>query len=120
MSDSILNIYYRETLDKIDSYEEYLSSMNITLDTQLWEKSLLANNKRAYQEYLNEYPKGIYRKKAIDSIEFINDKKAWEKAQKHNTENSYVKYLKDYDNATYSDEAKKRINKFIRLKQKKY
>jgi len=87
MSKSILNIYYRETLDKVDSYEEYLSSMSITLDTQLWEKSLSFNNKSAYQEYLNEYPKGNYRDEAqlkINGFNAVNEReeeiKAWNNA----------------------------------------
>ena len=41
MSKSILNIYYRETLDKVDSYEEYLFILNNMSDRKL-EKQLLA------------------------------------------------------------------------------
>jgi len=126
MSKRILNIYYRETLNKIDSYEEYLSSMNLTLDAQLWEKSLLANNERAYQEYLNEYPKGNYRDEAqlkINALNAVNEReeeiKAWNKALNKNTKSSYEKYLMNYYNGLHNNEAKRKVDEFIRLEKEK-
>lgn len=125
MSKSILNIYYRETLDKVDSYEEYLSSMSITLDTQLWKKSLSANNKSAYQEYLNEYPKGNYCDEAqfnINAFNVINErerklaldkeKEAWELVCKKDQTWSYHQYLDKYPNGIYTTDAKLRIVSF--------
>jgi hypothetical protein len=126
MSKSILNIYYRETLDKIDSYEAYLSSMSITLDTRLWKKSLSANNKSAYQEYLNEYPKGNYHDEAqlkINEFNAVNerekDTEAWNKALNQNTKSSYKKYLMNYYNGLYNNEAKRKVDEFIRLEKEK-
>ena len=84
MSEGILNLNYRETLDKVDSYEEYLSSMSITLDIQRWKKSLSLNSKDAYQQYLNKYPKGNYAYEAqlkIDKFNVVEESeqevKAW-------------------------------------------
>ncbi len=124
MSESLLNIYYRETLDKVDSYEEYLSSMINTLDTQEWKKALSVDNQYAYKNYLYKYSNGIHKdevQKKIDSFTEIEakeaDKRAWEKAKRENSKKSYEMYLKSYYNGIYSNEAKRKVDEFIRLEK---
>lgn len=126
MSKNILNIDYREILDVVDSYEEYLSSMSITLDAQLWKKTLSVDNKRAYQEYLNKYPKGHYYDKAQSKINAFNaveerekETKAWNKALNKNTKASYEKYLMNYYNGLHNNEATRKVDEFIRVEKEK-
>lgn len=126
MSKSILNIDYRETLDAVDSYEEYLSGMNLTLDAQLWKKSLSVDNKMAYRAYLNKYPKGHYCDEAQLKINAFNateereeEAKAWNKALNKNTKSSYETYLISYYNGLHSNEATRKVDEFIRVEKEK-
>jgi len=122
MSKSILNLYYRDTLDKVDSYEEYLSSMNITLDTQLWKKSLSLNSKNAYQKYLNEYLKGNYAYEAQLKIDNFNAVEEREQENKIALEKEAIveqelkKFIKWADKNNISEEKIPRdINKLKQL-----
>ncbi len=79
---SILNIYYRETLDKIDSYQEYISEVKKVEDKMWWGKATNQNTKIAYEKYLNSYLNGIYSFEArekIDEFIAVNREKELEK-----------------------------------------
>ena len=121
MSDAILNINYHETLDKIDSYKEYLSSINMILDTPLWKKSLSINTRESYSHYLAIYPKGLYSKEAQNKIKEIKDKdkEAWELAKKKHTIESYTSYLEFYPSSMYSQKAKIEIDKLEKEEQQR-
>ncbi len=127
MSQSLLNMNYRETLDNVDSYEEYLSSIKDTLDTQEWKKALSIDTQYAYKNYLYKYSNGVYKDKAQKKIDYFikieakeADKRAWEKAKKKNSKKSYEKYLMSYYNGIYSHEAKRKVDEFIRLEKEEH
>jgi len=59
------------------------------------------------------------RKKYLQEIENIIDKQTWEEVQQKNTKKAYENYLHIYYNGIYSNEAKIKIDEFIRLKKEK-
>ncbi len=60
----------------------------------------------AYQQYLKNYPKGVFADNARNNIE---DLTLWQVACDKNTEASYTQYLKESKHQNYDLEAKNRI-----------
>lgn len=119
MNEEILNVKYKELLSKVDSYDEYFSSLNDIFDYKAWEKCLVEDNKNIYQKYLKENTKGLHRDEAQTKIDkFIRfekneankkDKNTWFSVNKENTKIAYENYLRDYPNGLYVEEAKNGI-----------
>jgi len=134
---SILNIYYRETLDKIDSYREYINELKKVEDKMWWGKATNKNTKKAYEKYLMNYYNGIYSNEAktkvdefnrfkkekeleeqrIRDIEIVKEKEAWELVCKKNTKEDYENYLKFYPRGIYCYEAESEISKINRAEE---
>jgi len=120
MSEGILNLNYRETLDKVDSYEEYRT---LFIDELNWHRVLEQNTKSICEDYLFAYPNGLYSnqtKRKVDEfvrLEKEQEIKDWNKALNHNTQSSYEKYLMSYYNGFHSNEAKRKVDEFIRVEK---
>jgi len=127
MSDSILNIYYRETLDKIDSYEEYISNIRNILDEKIW---TLINSKERREEgicfpfdikrnYFYVFrEKGKYINEAKEIIENHQiEEDAYNEAVNIDTEDSYRNYLKDFPNSWFSPIVQEKMNNILVKKE---
>ena len=74
---SIANLNYKDILNRVDGYEEYLEEIENINEKKVWEKVLKINTKQAYLKYIEYYPTSIYAEIAeIKAREFIEiDKK---------------------------------------------
>ena len=69
---SIYNSSYEELLSNFDSYDEYLGEILKVEDKLWWNRASEKNTQMAYEDYLLDYPNGIYKSKAKRKIdEFI-------------------------------------------------
>ena len=69
---SIYNSSYEELLSNFDSYDEYLGEILKVEDKLWWNRASEKNTQMAYENYLLDYPNGIYKSKAKRKIdEFI-------------------------------------------------
>jgi len=69
---SIYNSSYEELLSNSDSYDEYLGEILKVEDKLWWNRASEKNTQMAYENYLLDYPNGIYKSKAKRKVdEFI-------------------------------------------------
>ena len=95
-------------------------------DKKAWINTKKVDTKEAYENYVNEYPNGMYRNEAktrFGQTEIEEQKKvreddidSWKLAQREDSLTSYRTYLSNYSNGKYTVEANEKIK--ILLNQK--
>jgi formylglycine-generating enzyme required for sulfatase activity len=75
-------------------------------DTEAWRKAQFANTPKAYQEYLNDFLQGSFRREALKALGDAEEIQEWEFAKARNIPESYLSYLRKYPSGKYSVQAK--------------
>jgi len=80
-------------------------------EEKLWQKILRINSTGGFEEYIKNYPAGIY---ALEAKEKLNgfDEEIWERAKTVDSKESYQAYINAYPIGNHSVKAKKRIKEF--------
>ena len=129
------NGFYRKfAQDEIDEII-HLKQEKIENEKETWRLVCQEDTAEDYKKYLRLYPKGMYRSKARKILQKIKlkekelaiqqkkelaiqkEKDTWDIVCKNNTAKYYEKYLKYYPNGIYTNEAKRKIDKFIELEE---
>jgi len=107
-------VNYQTLLENYDCYEDYLAAIDKDKDTFAWHNAKQSNTKKSYENYIKEYPEGIYcndAKKIIDDI--ILDNNTWNSAKKSDDEQAYKNYLSNFHAGAYIQEATNRLDELI-------
>ncbi len=89
-------------------------------DTRAWEVTQTTNTPQAYQDYLRQFPNGIYVAEAnarIEAAATTRENETWQTAQGNNTIEDYQAYLDNYPSGAYSTEAQQRIDELQSAQQ---
>lgn len=133
---SIINdLNYVGLLSKFDTYQEYKEEIGNIVDDKFWDQVQKQDTKQAYEIYLALHSNGIYaieakrnieeflelerseaaEKQRLRDIEIVKDKVDWKIVLNKNTKESYENYLEVYPDGLHSWEAKKNINRIIKV-----
>ncbi len=112
---SLGSISYKDILDEFDGFGKYknrLTSINSNyIEIKIWNKLKSKNTLKAYNQYIKEYPNGLYKDEATKKINyFIKEEEAWKLVCKQDTIEDYKNYLKYYPNGLYKDEAERNLS----------
>ena len=72
---SIHNKSYKDILSELDSYQEYLQEMNAVANQVAWQKAKDSDTQKGYEEYMEQYPHGLYTFQATQKISELISKK---------------------------------------------
>jgi len=118
MSEGILNLDYLETLDKVDSYEEYIMELKKIEDKIWWEKATKQNTKRSYEKYLTNYSSGIYSFEAREKINKFVVRKREKELEQELIRKDFEKLIEWADEKNISEDRLPRdIDKLSKLKE---
>ncbi len=97
--------------DSIDRIKEKIIKENNT-----WERIKEENTKNSYEDYLNQYPNGNYKKKVMEQIDIIDkEDKIWKETKYLDTNKSYKIYMIKYPNGAHINECRSLYNKKITI-----
>ncbi|MCJ8312568.1 MAG: hypothetical protein HRU38_05485 [Saccharospirillaceae bacterium] len=93
---------------QIDKFDVLVSQV-LRDEKSLYEQLRVNFSQSKAQDYLDQYPYGIYYDQVSRLIHAKDEEHAWKQAKSKNTYNSYKRYLSLYNNGKYSSQA----NQFI-------
>ena len=79
-------------------------------DLKAWQTAQANNSIDGYENYISQYPNGLFLSQARAAIVKIADQNEWAIAQALNTELSYNQYLSQYPNGQFAEAAKQKLN----------
>lgn len=88
-----------------------------TAEDFYWKEIAGKNTVAAFQQYLKDYPNGVYAedaKRAIREVDSAIEKKAWDEAVQTNTVESYKAFLAKFPNGMMSSQAQTKVKSFER------
>ncbi len=79
-------------------------------EESIWQKAKTENTINAYLHYIQEFPAGDRRRKALGAIQFLEEEEnLWEISLKANQISSYLTYIDRYPDGVYTSAAWKKI-----------
>lgn len=111
------NSKYRNTakliLSALDTFSRGETSAR---ENKLWERAVSSNMQTDYEEYLKEYPEGIYAERARKSLGEMEEEVLWVKTDRGSTE-SVERFIKKYPQSRWTETARQLLVSLQKQKQ---
>lgn len=91
------------------------NSGNRQVDLLAWKKAEQSNTIYNYEQYLKEFPNGIFIGQAEQKMSELEEETEWEIAQTLNTPSAYEGYLKNYPYGKYASTARRKLKNKSRV-----